>query len=121
MLTYISTPSVVLEIYMSHWAKPNEWAADTDDLEIVEESALAMAQSTIQNAMNRSGISRSEMARRMDCHRSFVSRMMTGDHNLTIKTMARSLAVCGFEIRFQPVTLECTWADAGARERYVER
>ncbi len=96
---------------MSRWAKPNDWIEDTIELDIVEESALARAQSTIQNAINRSGISRSEMARRMRRNRSFVSRMLAGEHNLTVKTMARSMAVCGFEIRFQPVALECNWAN----------
>lgn len=90
---------------MSHWVKPIEWQEEVVDLEIIEESALAMAQSTIQSALTKSGISRAEMARRMKCNRSFISRMMAGNHNLTVKTMAKSLAVCGLEVRFQPVPL----------------
>jgi hypothetical protein len=31
---------------------------------------------------------------------------ITGSHNLTVKTMVRSMAVCGFEVRFEPVALE---------------
>ena len=97
---------------MSQWAiKPHEWTDDEVDLDIVEESALATAQSTIQNAISRSGISRSEMARRMKRDRSFISRMMNGGHNLTIKTMAKSLAVCGFEVRFQTIPLQWNWVD----------
>jgi len=95
---------------MSHWAKPHEWIDGAVDLDIIEESALALAQSTIQSAINRSGISRAEMARRMRRNRSFISRMMTGSHNLTVKTMAKSLAACGFEVRFHPVPLEWNWA-----------
>ncbi|HYW38357.1 MAG TPA: helix-turn-helix transcriptional regulator [Terriglobales bacterium] len=95
---------------MSHWAKPHEWIEDAVDLDIIEESALAMAQSTIQNAITKSGISRAEMARRMKCNRSLVSRLLSGSHNLTVKTMARSLAVCGFEVRFQPTCLEWNWS-----------
>ena len=105
---------------MSHWAKPNEWVEDAVDLDIVEESALAMAQSTIQNAINKSGISRAEMARRMKRHRSFISRMLAGSHNLTVKTMAKSLAVCGFEVRFQPVPLEWNWVDIPFPHKEVE-
>jgi transcriptional regulator with XRE-family HTH domain len=96
---------------MSHWAKPHQWTDDVVDLDIIEESALAMAQSTIQNAINKSGISRSEMARRMGRNRSFISRMLTGSHNLTVKTLAKSLAVCGFEVRLQPTPLEWNWAE----------
>ena len=89
---------------MINWAPPNEWVDGAVDLEIIEESALAMAQSTIQNAITKSGLSRAEMARRMQCNRSLVSRLLNGSHNLTVKTMARSMAVCGFEFRLIPVS-----------------
>jgi hypothetical protein len=95
---------------MSLWAQPSKWVDDEIDLDIIEESALALAQSTIQNAITKSGVSRAEMARRMKCNRSLVSRLLSGSHNLTVKTMARSLAVCGFEVRFQPTPLEWNWA-----------
>jgi ribosome-binding protein aMBF1 (putative translation factor) len=76
------------------------------DLDILEEAALAMAQAVVQNAINRSGISRAELARRLNRSRSFVSRMLCGDHNLTVKTMARALAACGEEVRLgsEPIT-----------------
>jgi transcriptional regulator with XRE-family HTH domain len=95
---------------MSHWGKPNDWVEDAIDLDIIEETALAMAQSTLQNAIDKSGISRTEMARRMKCNRSLVSRLLSGSHNLTVKTMARSMAVCGFEVRFEPTVLEWNWS-----------
>jgi len=99
------------------------------DIGVLEESALAMAQSTIQFAINESGLSRADLARRMQCNRSFVSRMLSGNHNLTVKTMAKSLAACGFEVRFEPVRLQWNWvsppilprdevpANAGTTER----
>ena len=96
---------------MSHWAKPDEWVEDAVDLDIVEETALAMAQSAIQTAIDKSGISRTEMARRMKCNRSLVSRLLSGSHNLTVKTMARSMAVCGFEVRFEQTVLEWNWGE----------
>jgi transcriptional regulator with XRE-family HTH domain len=95
---------------MIPWAQPNEWVDDAVDLDIIEETALAMAQSTLQNAITKSGISRAEMSRRMKCNRSLVSRLLSGSHNLTVKTMARCLAVCGFEVRFEPVVLEWNWS-----------
>jgi transcriptional regulator with XRE-family HTH domain len=99
---------------MSHWAKPDEWVEDAVDLDIVEETALAMAQSAIQTAIDKSGISRTEMARRMKCNRSLVSRLLSGSHNLTVKTMARSMAVCGFEVRFEQTVLEWNWGELAA-------
>lgn len=97
---------------LNYWATSSTRPECGADIEILEESALAMAQSTIQNAIIESGISRAELARRMNRNRSFISRMLGGSHNLTIKTMARSMAACGFEVRFQPVPLQWSWVSA---------
>lgn len=94
---------------MNYWVQSSTWGGV--DFGVLEESALAMAQSTIQNAIGESRISRSELARRMQCDRSFVSRMLKGSHNLTVRTMARSLAACGFEVRFQPIRIEWGWVE----------
>ena len=94
---------------MNYWVQSSTW--NRVDFGVLEESALAMAQSTIQNAIGESRISRAELARRMQCDRSFVSRMLRGGHNLTIRTMARSLAACGFEVRFQPMLIEWNWVE----------
>lgn len=94
---------------MSHWI--NKISTPTPiDFEVLEESALAMAQATIQNAINEAGISRADLARRMRRNRSIVSRILSGDHNLTIKTMSRALAACGSEVRFQRVPIEWNWS-----------
>jgi transcriptional regulator with XRE-family HTH domain len=94
---------------LNYWAIGSTRPEVAMDIEILEGSALASAQSTIQNAINDSGISRSDLARRMGRNRSFVSRMLSGSHNLTIKTMARSLASCGYEVRFQTVPIVWDW------------
>jgi hypothetical protein len=90
---------------MSQWITPLQTRFEVDP-EILEEAALATAQSTIQNAIDEAGISRTDLADAMGCQRSFVSRMLSGSHNLTIKTMARALAACGFEPDFgyKPIT-----------------
>jgi hypothetical protein len=79
------------------------------DVEILEESSLAMAQSTIHNAMCKAKLTKADLARKMVRNRSFVTTMLSGDHNLTIKTMARALAACGCEIRFNAVPMEWNW------------
>lgn len=93
---------------MTPWIERTETPTDVD-VEVLEESALAMAQSTIQNAIDEAQISRAELARKMGRPRSFVSLMLKGTHNLTIKTMSRALAACGFEIRFQHVPIIWNW------------
>jgi transcriptional regulator with XRE-family HTH domain len=94
---------------MNTWTTPP--SKQNVDIEVLEESALAMAQSTIQGAINAAGISKADLARKIGCNRSFVSRMLAGSHNLTVKTMARTLAACGFEVRFERVRIEWNWAD----------
>jgi transcriptional regulator with XRE-family HTH domain len=76
------------------------------DIEVIEETALAMAQSTIQGAINSCRISRAALAEKMGRPRSFVSRMLSGEHNLTIKTLARALAACGYQARFEYVPIQ---------------
>jgi antitoxin component HigA of HigAB toxin-antitoxin module len=71
------------------------------DWESLEEMSLAMAQAEIQIAMDESGLKKSELADKLGRPRSFISRILSGNHNLTIRTMARVFGACGFEIRFQ--------------------
>ncbi len=88
------------------WESRNERPIDTD---VVAETALAIAQSTICNAMKEREFSNAELARRMGSSRSFVTRMLSGSHNLTIRTLAKALAVCGFEVAFDLRPLQWGW------------
>ena len=93
----------------------NDWIGNANspiDVEVLEESALAMAQSTIQKALNDARITKADVARGMLIGRSGVSRILSGNHNLTIKTMARALAVCGREVRFETVPIQWNWVSA---------
>jgi transcriptional regulator with XRE-family HTH domain len=94
---------------MSHWINRISTPIPVD-FEVLEESALAMAQATIQSAIKEAAISRADLARRMKCNRSIVSRMLSGEHNLTIKTMSRALGACGYEVRFNRVPIEWNWS-----------
>lgn len=93
-----------------------QWIAQTSpayapvDLDVLQESTLSMAQSTIQNAMDDAELKPAQLARNMGQHRSFVSRMLSGRHNLTVKTMALALAGCGFRLQFGYVPLQSGWA-----------
>ena len=98
----------------------NHWIAsgreEFPDLEVLEESALAMAQATIQNAMDEASISKAVLARSMDRPRSFITRMLSGHHNLTVKTMARSLLACGYQIEFGVAPIVWNWPASDAME-----
>lgn len=93
----------------------NKWIGSINsqiDMEVLEESALARAQATIQKAIDQTDMSRADVARAMGRPRSFVTRILSGDHNLTIRTMTRALAVCGLEVQFDPVPLVWSWESA---------
>lgn len=80
------------------------------ELTMLEETALAVAQATIQNAINEAELTRADVARRMGCPRSYVTRILQGDHNLTIKTLARALGACGQQVQLEATEPQCQWA-----------
>jgi transcriptional regulator with XRE-family HTH domain len=89
------------------------------DTQVVAETALAIAQSTICNAMMEAELTNSGLARKMGISRSFVSRMLNGSHNLTVKTFAKALAACGFEIAFERRPLKSRWISEAATQLEV--
>jgi len=84
-----------------------------DDLDQYEEIAIAMAQSEMECVIAKSGLQRSEVAEIMGRPRSFISKIMNGGHNLTIRTMARLFSACGLELRFGrvPVGVAAQWGE----------
>jgi plasmid maintenance system antidote protein VapI len=70
-----------------------------------------MAQATIQQAISKRKISRTDLAKRMGRQRSFVTRMMSGDYNMTIKTFALALAACAYRPTFGFAPVTWMWAD----------
>lgn len=95
---------------------PRRWTMRTPesppdyDVDVIVESSLAMAQATLQNAMDESGLRNSDLAKLLKRPRSFVSRIMSGSHNLTVKTLARALAVCGYELDWKYRSVRWGWA-----------
>lgn len=88
-----------------------QWISSRDepDFEVLTESALALAQSTIQNAMDQADLSKADLARKMERPRSYVTRILSGSHNLTVKTMAKALLACGYEIEFGLTPIKWNW------------
>lgn len=80
------------------------------DPEFVEGTALAMAQATIENAIRSAEISRADVANRIGRSRSYITRMLSGDYNLTVRTFARTLAACGYQLTFRATPLTWVWS-----------
>jgi transcriptional regulator with XRE-family HTH domain len=91
-----------------HWQPPLNGRADID-VEVIVESSLAMAQAAIQKVMKDSNVRKIELAARLGRPRSFISKMLSGSHNLTVKTLARALAVCGYELTWEYQPIEWGW------------
>lgn len=67
----------------------------------LDDLTVSQAQTAIETAMERVGLSKSEIARRLDLHHSTVCDTLQPRHNLTVKTMARLLRVCGYGVQFE--------------------
>jgi transcriptional regulator with XRE-family HTH domain len=76
----------------------------------IAESALWDFVETLDSYMKRSRISRTELAERAKIHPSQVTRILSGDHNMTVTTMAKLAAALGTELRLElggrPVVIE---------------
>jgi hypothetical protein len=100
---------------MTQWIIARGEPSPEIDPEVLEEGALAMAQATIQNAIDQAGINRADLARQMGRPRSFITRMLAGQHNLTVRTFARAMAACGFELEFRYAPIRWGWVTETAR------
>lgn len=82
-----------------------------DALDQYEEIALATAQADMETTIEKAGLQKSVVASIMGRPKSFISKIMGGGHNLTIRTMARLYAACGLELRFGKVAVVEHWVN----------
>lgn len=61
------------------------------ELEVAERAMLAETVAEIRRIMSRQGVTAAELARRLGQTPGHVSQMLTGDRNLTLRTVARIL------------------------------
>ncbi|MHA3685081.1 helix-turn-helix domain-containing protein [Leucobacter sp. HY1908] len=65
------------------------------DLVYAEEAAKIDAAERIAAALERSGVSRAELARRLGVSRAEITRRLKGEHNIGVGTLAATLHVLG--------------------------
>jgi transcriptional regulator with XRE-family HTH domain len=75
-----------------------------------EERLLLDVQEAIANAIQESGLSRSEIAERIGRNRSFVTQALSSGRNLTLASIAGLLWAAGFRIssRLQPIVVQAS-------------
>lgn len=87
----------------------------------IAESALWDFVEALDIYMKRSDVSRTELAERAELHPSQVTRILSGDHNMTVRTMAKLAAALGIELRLElgdrPVAVESKpWSLSQAKQ-----
>lgn len=68
-----------------------------------EERLLLACQEAIAAAIERSGLTRSEVARKLGINRSFITRALSSGHGLTIRSLARISWAAGHRIDLAPL------------------
>jgi transcriptional regulator with XRE-family HTH domain len=64
-----------------------------------QERAIYEVTELLESLMKESGITRSELARRLGKTKGWVTQLLDGDANKTIRTIADAFAVLGYEYR----------------------
>ena len=64
-----------------------------------EERLIAWATEAICEAMNRSGISKAELAASQGTSRAYVTQLLAGSKNMTLRTLARIAFACGKRVK----------------------
>lgn len=65
-----------------------------------QEEAILDFTELVCEIMNRDGVSRSELASRLGKSKGYVSQLLAGESNMTIRTMSDLMHALGFTLRF---------------------
>lgn len=76
-------------------------ATKEGQLALVTEGLMVDATELIAEAMESEGISRAELARRIDRSPAFVTKVLRGTSNFTLRTLAHILFALGYTIRLR--------------------
>lgn len=84
-------------------AHTNTWLAEAtpdsaDQREYAEQLAIVRGIECISEAIAASGLSRSEVAEKLGCHKSLVTRILNGPQNMTLATLGAVLWACDREL-----------------------
>lgn len=65
-----------------------------------QEEAILDFTEFVCELMDRAGVSRSELAARLDTTKGYVSQLLAGEANMTIRTMSDLMNALGYSLRF---------------------
>ena len=85
---------------ISYWESLTE-----DEQAVLVESALARSQCAVQLAIDGAGITQTELARRLTLEQGNISLRLSGRHGMSVRTLAKTVLACGYDLRFEIVPL----------------
>jgi len=95
--------------------------AETPSIESEAEYRKLMIVEELLTLMAEKGISRGELAKRMEVQPSRITAMMTGSNNFTIETLVRAGRAVGAEIELHFVPVKDVAAEGSGKPRAVPR
>lgn len=96
----------------------SEWRKEaTEDPRYWTDRAMLRVAEEIFLALERSGITRAELARRLGTSPAYVTKILRGNANFTLETLARVAQALGGEFKFHlaPRGMHTKWFDVAAR------
>jgi transcriptional regulator with XRE-family HTH domain len=94
-------------------------AENTADYQL--ESVVIDLTEQICEIMEAKGISRADLARKLDKSRAWVTKVLRGDQNLTLKTVVDVFWELGYRIEFESHPKMPSWSEWGEYESYSSR
>lgn len=91
-------------------------APTKDELLAAELMAERELASILREAVERSGLDRQEIARRLGIHKSNVSKVLNSPRNLTVRMAARLLRAAGSRFAFSTIPVMCGKSHADGLE-----
>jgi transcriptional regulator with XRE-family HTH domain len=93
---------------MAQWA--NEYKAKTTDTAAVklekQEQLLFDATELISRTMEQQGVSKAELARRIGKSKAYVTQLLGGHTNMTLRTLSDLAAALGYDVELGAINLQ---------------
>lgn len=83
---------------MAAMAHDTQFHIDDETLLMEQETLFLEATEVLCELLDREGVSRAELARRLGKSRGFVTQTLSGEKNLTLKTLAHFATVLGYRL-----------------------
>lgn len=82
--------------------------------EFLQEELAMGATEVIAEMMEKTGVNRAELAKRLDSSKSNITQTLRGSRNLTVKNLAKIAAVLGYRIEIDAVPFNADTILAGS-------